>query len=997
MSVFSIGITGLNAAQAGMLTTSHNIANASTAGYNRQEIVQGTNTSTFSGAGFLGQGTHVQTVRRVYDQFLGRQVLSAEAGAAEMDAYRAQISQIDDLLADTSAGLSPALAAFFKGVQDVAANPASIPGRQSMLSTAQALAARFHALDQRMTEIRDGTNQQIAGQVTQINTYSSQLADINQRIILAQARGAEQPPNDLLDQRDQMLKDLNLLVRVSTIVQGDGSFNVFIGNGQPLVVGNQSYQLKAVQAADDPERTNVAIVGVGATVLTMPESQITGGSLGGLLSFRSQTLDGAQNALGRVALTLAQNFNDQHRLGQDLTGALGQNLFSISAPTVRSSSLNVGTGTAGSVTATSSTLLFGIPAGPAVDGMNASTTTGVLDFSTVSPQVDASVVIGGGGMSAFDYSGTGLAQFDVNFAGSATPVGITLVADYGSGAGLAAEIQNQIRSTAGNGAVTVAYAGGNITITNTGNTGAGNAVTLSAVDANAALATHNFGVSTASNGSPATPATATFTVGNGVDAASITLNGIYADQDAVAAAITAQLAASGNTTSTITATNNLGVITLANVGSPSAVSITASNQAAIDAGFVSDAGTTGNGVIATTNANLTIDGQAVLLNANYASYTAMASAIGTALGAGYVVSATSGGFTVARTTTGPGSAAINITAGDSRSDLAGITTAGTRLGVAGAAPNSIAGTGVPAVSIDATTIERLTSSDYRLTCVGGASPYQLTRLSDNQIQSFATLPQTVDGMTITVGTWTGAGAPAINDSILIQPTRSGAGNIAVAFSDARQIAAAAPIRTSAALANTGTASISGGTVNAPPPPSANLQHKVTLTFTSASTFDVRDATTATTLATGVAYATGSNITYNGWAAKISGNPAAGDSFTIEANAGGVADNRNAALLGALQTRTTMIGSGTSGPTASYQSAYTQIVSAIGSKANEVDAIGTAQQGLADHATQALQSLSGVNLDEEAANLLRYQQAYQASAKVLQIASKVLDEILALGR
>ena len=648
MSVFSIGISGLNAAQAGMLTTSHNIANASTAGYNRQQIVQGTNTPTFTGVGFVGQGTHVQTVMRIYDQFLGRQVLSAEAGAAEMDAYRAQISQIDNLLADPSAGLSPALAAFFKGVQDVAANPASIPGRQSMLSAAQALAARFQALDQRLTEIRDGTNQQIAGQVTQINTYSSQLADINQRIILAQASGADQPPNDLLDRRDQMLKDLNTLVRVSTIVQGDGSFNVFVGNGQPLVVGSQSYQLKAVQAPDDPERTNVALFGVGGTALSLPESQITGGSLGGLLNFRSQTLDAAQNALGRIALTLAQNFNDQHRLGQDLTGAPGQNFFNTSVPTVRPSSLN-------------------------------------------------------------------------------------------------------------------------------------------------------------------------------------------------------------------------------------------------------------------------------------------------------------------------------------------------------------SGTGAPVVSIDAVTIDRLTGSDYRLTFVGGATPYQLTRLADNQVQNFAALPQTVDGMTITVGTWIGAGAPAVKDSILIQPTRSGAGSIAVAFSDARQIAAAAPIRTATALINTGTASISAGTVNAPPPTNAGLQHKVTLTFTSATTFDVRDVTTATTLASGVAYTSGANITYNGWATQISGNPATGDTFTVEANTGGVADNRNAALLGALQTRSTMIGGSTSGPTASYQSAYTQIVSAVGSKANEVAAIGAAQQGLADHATQALQSLSGVNLDEEAANLLRYQQAYQASAKVLQIAGKVFDEILALGR
>ena len=128
---------------------------------------------------------------------------------------------------------------------------------------------------------------------------------------------------------------------------------------------------------------------------------------------------------------------------------------------------------------------------------------------------------------------------------------------------------------------------------------------------------------------------------------------------------------------------------------------------------------------------------------------------------------------------------------------------------------------------------------------------------------------------------------------------------------------------------------------------------------------------------------------------ISGNPANGDIFTISNNSNGVSDNRNAALLGALQTGNTMLGSATSGATASYQAAYSQIVSAVGSKDNEVQAIAAAQQGLADSATKALQSSSGVNLDEEAANLMQYQQAYQASAKVLQIASKIFDQILAL--
>ena len=150
MGISSIGFSGLNAAQAGLLTTGHNISNASTPGYHRQEIVQSANGSLFTGAGFIGQGTQVQTVKRVYDEFLGRQVLNAEAGATAMETYRAQISQIDNLLADPSAGLSPALSAFFKGLQDVAANPASVAGRQSMLSAAEALVARFQGLDQRL-------------------------------------------------------------------------------------------------------------------------------------------------------------------------------------------------------------------------------------------------------------------------------------------------------------------------------------------------------------------------------------------------------------------------------------------------------------------------------------------------------------------------------------------------------------------------------------------------------------------------------------------------------------------------------------------------------------------------------------------------------------------------------------------------------------------------------------------------------------------------------
>jgi flagellar hook-associated protein 1 FlgK len=340
--ILNVGISGLNVAQAGILTTSHNISNASTPGFSRQEIVQTTNVPMFTGAGFLGQGANVSTVKRIYSQFLSNQVLSAQTGVSQADAYLAQINQIDNLLADPSAGLQPALSAFFSGVNDVAANPSSTPSRQSMLSTAQALTARFQAINQRLTEVRDGINTQINGSVTNINALATQLADVNQRIVLAQAASLLQPANDLLDQRDQLIADLNKEIRATTITQNDGTYSVFIGNGQPLVVGIQAFSIKAVAAPEDPSRIVVAMQAPGGNTIALQESLLTGGTLGGLISFRSQMLDPVQNALGRVAIGLAQNVNLQHELGHDLTGQTGTAFFNVAMPAVQPSAANIG-------------------------------------------------------------------------------------------------------------------------------------------------------------------------------------------------------------------------------------------------------------------------------------------------------------------------------------------------------------------------------------------------------------------------------------------------------------------------------------------------------------------------------------------------------------------------------------------------------------------------------------------------------------------------------
>jgi len=347
MSFLSIGATALNAAQLGLLTTEHNIANASTEGYNRQRIGQAVNVPLATGAGFVGQGTHVDTIDRVFNQFITNQVNQSQTVASELETYYDQVALIDNMLADPDAGLSPALQDFFRGVQTVAANPASAPARQALVSSAEGLVSRFQGIESRLSELYDSVNGQLQATVGGINSLASQIAELNQRIVVAEAAVA-QPANDLLDQRDNLIAELNTLVRVNTVAESDGSVSVFVGNGQQLVVGVRSNTLQAVPSTADPERFAVALAN-GISAQELPESIITGGSLSGLLRFRSESLDKAANALGQIAASTALTFNAQHDLGQDLLGNAGAaniaDFFTLSSPKVVANQLNTGTAT----------------------------------------------------------------------------------------------------------------------------------------------------------------------------------------------------------------------------------------------------------------------------------------------------------------------------------------------------------------------------------------------------------------------------------------------------------------------------------------------------------------------------------------------------------------------------------------------------------------------------------------------------------------------------
>ncbi|MBK9220261.1 MAG: flagellar hook-associated protein FlgK [Pseudomonadota bacterium] len=644
--MLSVALTGIGAAQAGLTTTSHNIANANVVGYSRQEAVQSTNDPMFSGVGFFGQGTHIQTVRRIYSQFLENQVLNANSARSQYETYSNEISQIDNLLADETAGLAPTLQEFFRGVQQVAASPSSIPSRQSMLSSSEALVSRFHALHDRLEEVRAGVESQIKDSVASINNLSSQIAAVNQRLTIVQSAGDGLPANDLLDQRNKLIDELNIQIKVTVTEADDGKVNIFVGNGQPVVVGSESFRLAAASSLDDPQSLAVGFELTTAPVVKiqeLPDSLVTGGVLSGLLQFRNEALNRAENALGRIALGLTNAVNAQHRLGQDLNGLMGGDYF---AP------LSVAT---------------------------------------------------------------------TNLVNTAT--------------GLA--------STA----------------------------TVSAVVSN--------------------------------------LGNVQAD-------------------------------------------------------------------------------------------------------------------------------------------------------------------------------------DYVLSFDG--TNYQLSRDSDGSVVYAGAGPLTnLDGMNVTIG------AMVAGDRVLIQPVRNAAAEIAVAVRDPRLIAAAAPIATAKANTNAGTASISVGSVNSLTGIAATAPHigNISLVFNAGTNqFTVTGALPATVAYNPAVDASGLNVTLTNpdISFTLSGVPVTGDTFTIQSNASGVSDNRNALLLGGLQSKKILEGGG-----ASFEYAYSQMVSDIGTMAHTASVNQTAQDTLLSEARAKQQSVSGVNLDEEAANLMRYQQAYQASAKALTIASQLFSEILSIGR
>lgn len=333
MSIFSIGLSGLNTAQVALNTTSNNITNVYTPGYNRQ--------ITILGESGVGNGVQVDDVQRQFSQFVAGQLNRSQSASSALDSYQTQISQIDSLLADSKSNLSTLMQGFFSSLTDLSSTPSDPSARQGVIGAADTMTAQFRSLDGYLNDMQQGINSQIGDQVFQLNNLSKQMASLNQQISLAKARTGE-APNSLLDQRDQVVADMSKIADVELTVQDGGSYNITIGGGQTLVSGTNSFSLQAIASPSDPTRTVVGYQDGAGNVRALDESSITGGELGGLLTFRSETLDQTQNQLGQISVALAQGFNAQHAQGYDLNGDAGGDFFTIGQPVAFSNANNTG-------------------------------------------------------------------------------------------------------------------------------------------------------------------------------------------------------------------------------------------------------------------------------------------------------------------------------------------------------------------------------------------------------------------------------------------------------------------------------------------------------------------------------------------------------------------------------------------------------------------------------------------------------------------------------
>ncbi len=333
-------VSGLRAYQSALTTVSHNISNVNTDGYSRQTVELNAREPQTFGSISVGQGVELTSITRVIDEFNSNNIREFQSSFSRLDMFNTFSSRVENIVADEQGSLMPAMDSFFNAMDDVANDPSSNAPRVVLTGQADNLQQRFNSLATELQQLSKEVDNRIVSEVNDINALTTEIARVNDSITRSNSTNAQ--PNDLLDRRDSLLKDLSEKLSVTVVKQTDGTLNVLAGTGQLLVTGSISINLSTQADVFQPDRLAVTLVSGGSSIDI--SNTISGGELGGLLDFRNNMLDSAQNRLGRTAIALSDSFNNVHRQGYDLNGNIGGDFFSAGTPQVLNKTTNTGSG-----------------------------------------------------------------------------------------------------------------------------------------------------------------------------------------------------------------------------------------------------------------------------------------------------------------------------------------------------------------------------------------------------------------------------------------------------------------------------------------------------------------------------------------------------------------------------------------------------------------------------------------------------------------------------
>jgi len=329
MSLLNVGARALLANQVALQTAGHNIANVSTPGYSRQSVVLQTVQGQFTGGGYIGKGVDVQTILRNHSELLTRQATAASSVDAGDTVRMDRLRQLQDVFAGGPSGIGASINEMMNALSDVVSSPMDLTARSVALTRMDETAARMRDASQRLDEIGYTVAEQLKSSMIAVNSLAKNIAGINEQI--ARAKGNGQPANDLLDQRDQLIRDLNQHIQTSQIAADDGSVSVFVAGSQPLVLGNKAATLSIDDPADFGAGSGRKVLNFqqpgSSTKVELNENMLGGGQVAGLLRFQNNDLAEGRNLLGRMAVAISESMNTQNRLGLTLDGTPGENLF----------------------------------------------------------------------------------------------------------------------------------------------------------------------------------------------------------------------------------------------------------------------------------------------------------------------------------------------------------------------------------------------------------------------------------------------------------------------------------------------------------------------------------------------------------------------------------------------------------------------------------------------------------------------------------------------